>query len=151
MLPFCRSSIAIALLAAAGVLMQDARGRAQPFGLLATGRSFELSDTVQLDRVDQTVLAQLERVKACLADRQWDEAVDALRRLARSSRPNNASAIATSGLMESAGRQLAAETSRAAMKAGRAQSPPGALATEYHRLCPACFEPASASKRPVRS
>ena len=85
MLPFCRSSIAIALLAAAGVLLHDARGWAQPFGAFATGRSFELSDTVQLDRVDQTVLAQLERVKACLADRQWDEAVDALRRLAESS------------------------------------------------------------------
>ena len=46
---------------------------------------FELADTVQLDQVDNTVLAQWERVKALLADRQWDEAVEILRQLAESS------------------------------------------------------------------
>jgi outer membrane protein assembly factor BamB len=46
---------------------------------------FELSDTVQLDRVDNSVLAQWERAKTLLADRQWDEAVEILRQLAESS------------------------------------------------------------------
>ena len=46
---------------------------------------FELADTVQLDQVDNTVLAQWERVKALLADRQWDEAVEILRQLTESS------------------------------------------------------------------
>ncbi len=39
---------------------------------------FELSETVQIDRADGAVLARLERVKACLAERQWDEAVETL-------------------------------------------------------------------------
>jgi len=42
---------------------------------------FELAETVQLDRVESTTLAQLERAKAYLADRQWDEAVEIYRRL----------------------------------------------------------------------
>ena len=46
---------------------------------------FELADTVQLDQADNAVLAQLERVKALLADRQWDEAVEILRQLSESS------------------------------------------------------------------
>lgn len=46
---------------------------------------FELVDAVQLDRVDNAVLGQLERAKALLADRQWDEAVEILRQLAESS------------------------------------------------------------------
>ena len=45
---------------------------------------FELSETVQIDRADGTVLAHLERVKACLADRQWDEAVETLRQVMES-------------------------------------------------------------------
>ncbi len=45
---------------------------------------FELSDTVQLDRADSTVLAHLERIKAYLADRQWDEAVETLQRVMES-------------------------------------------------------------------
>jgi hypothetical protein len=44
--------------------------------------SFELAETVELDQVDNAVLAQLDRVKALLADRQWDEAVEILRQLA---------------------------------------------------------------------
>ncbi len=81
MLAFCRSSIVVAVFAAVGVLAQGAGGWAQPLGFSSTARTFDLSDTVQLDRVDQSVLAQLERVKACLADQQWDEAVDTLCRL----------------------------------------------------------------------
>ena len=42
---------------------------------------FELSETVQLDRADGAALAHLERAKACLADHQWDEAVETLRQV----------------------------------------------------------------------
>ena len=42
---------------------------------------FELSETVQLDRADGTALAHLERAKACLAEHQWDEAVETLRQV----------------------------------------------------------------------
>ncbi len=45
---------------------------------------FELSESVQVDRADGTVLARLERVKACLAARQWDEAVETLRQVMES-------------------------------------------------------------------
>ncbi|MCD4727128.1 MAG: PQQ-binding-like beta-propeller repeat protein [Pirellulales bacterium] len=48
----------------------------------SAARRFELADAVQLDRVDNAVRARLERVEALLADRQWDEAVDILRKLA---------------------------------------------------------------------
>jgi hypothetical protein len=51
----------------------------------AVGRSFELSDAVQLDRAEPMVMSQLERVKACLADHQWEEAAETLGRLAESS------------------------------------------------------------------
>ena len=46
------------------------------------GAQFELADAVEIDQVDNAVRLQLERVKALLADRQWDEAVEILRRLA---------------------------------------------------------------------
>ena len=42
---------------------------------------FELSETVQLDRADGAALAHLERAKACLAEHQWDEAVETLRQV----------------------------------------------------------------------
>ncbi len=48
----------------------------------SAARRFELADAVQLDRVAGAVRARLERVEALLADRQWDEAVDILRKLA---------------------------------------------------------------------
>lgn len=57
---------------------------AQLAGSIPTSQ-FELVDTVQLDRVENAVPAQLERAKALLADRQWDEAVEILRQLAESS------------------------------------------------------------------
>jgi outer membrane protein assembly factor BamB len=56
---------------------------AQPMATVA-GSQFELADTVQLDQVDQAALAQWERAKALLADRQWDEALDILGQLAES-------------------------------------------------------------------
>ena len=53
------------------------------FGLPTT--QFELSENVQLDRADNAVLGQVERVKAYLADRQWNEAIEALRQLTENS------------------------------------------------------------------
>jgi tetratricopeptide (TPR) repeat protein len=44
-----------------------------------------LAETIQLDQVDHAVLAQWERAKALLADRQWDEAIEILSQLAESS------------------------------------------------------------------
>jgi outer membrane protein assembly factor BamB len=57
---------------------------AQP-GAAVSSSQFELSETVQLDQVDHAVLAQWERAKALLADRQWDEAIDILGQLAEPS------------------------------------------------------------------
>ena len=58
--------------------------QAQP-GLLfrfgAPNSQFELSETVQVDRADGTALAHLERANACLAEHQWDEAVETLRQV----------------------------------------------------------------------
>lgn len=51
------------------------------FGPFSPTSRFELADTVQLDRADNTVLAHLQRIKAFLADRQWDEAIETLRRV----------------------------------------------------------------------
>jgi outer membrane protein assembly factor BamB len=46
-----------------------------------TSGQFELTEGVQLDRVEGTVSAQLERVKSFLADERWDDAVETLRQL----------------------------------------------------------------------
>lgn len=74
------------LLTAAGMLLPGSRGGAQiPFGGLTPSGQFELSDTVQLDQADHAVLAQLARAKACLADRQWNEAIETLRQLSETS------------------------------------------------------------------
>ncbi len=51
----------------------------------AANGQFELSEVVQLDRADGAALAHLERARACLADRQWDEAVETLRQLGETS------------------------------------------------------------------
>ena len=81
----CQTYCIISLLAA-GVFFADGTRLAYvQAGGTAFGRRFELADTVQLDQVDNTVLAQWERVKTLLAERQWDEAVELLRRLAESS------------------------------------------------------------------
>jgi len=40
---------------------------------------FELSGSVELDRVDSTVRGHLEQIDAYLGDRQWNEAVEAIR------------------------------------------------------------------------
>jgi outer membrane protein assembly factor BamB len=81
------------LCAPEAILWRTARGACLVLFLLASTASaqvrfprpsgqFELSDTVQIDRADGTVLARLERVKACLKEHQWDEAVETLRQVA---------------------------------------------------------------------
>ena len=47
----------------------------------APSSQFEISETVQFDRADGAALAHLERAKACLAEHQWDEAVETLRQV----------------------------------------------------------------------
>ena len=54
-------------------------------GSTVTGSRFELADAVQLDQADNTVLAQWDRAKTLLTERQWDEAVEILCQLAESS------------------------------------------------------------------
>ena len=74
----------LAAIAAAVVIGASPRAQAQFNGPTSTSQ-FELSDTVQLDRADGAAISHLERVKACLADRQWDEAVETLRQVAETS------------------------------------------------------------------
>src|SRR3989304_2382513 len=50
-------------------------------GTLPTDSKFELANSVDLDRADGAVLAQLERVKVFIADRKWDDTVDTLHRI----------------------------------------------------------------------
>ncbi|MBN2474128.1 MAG: PQQ-like beta-propeller repeat protein [Pirellulales bacterium] len=60
---------------------RDVYAQVQAIGVLPGVQSssrFELSETVQLDRAEGTTLAHLQRVKAYLADGQWDEAVETL-------------------------------------------------------------------------
>ena len=42
---------------------------------------FELSDAVQVDEADAAARTHLERIKALLANEQWDEAVETLRQV----------------------------------------------------------------------
>jgi outer membrane protein assembly factor BamB len=70
----------------AGVLFPGAQHKAAAqFGPLPNLARFELAEAVQLDRADTTVMADLERVKAHLDARQWDEAVETLRRVLENS------------------------------------------------------------------
>jgi outer membrane protein assembly factor BamB len=71
-------------LVAAIILACDAAATRGQWGGMATSSRFELGENVQLDQVDHAVLAQWERAKALLADRQWDEPVEILRQLAES-------------------------------------------------------------------
>lgn len=54
-----------------------------PLGLHfgAASSRFELSDSVHLDEVDSATKAHLERVRAFVRGRQWDEAVETLRQI----------------------------------------------------------------------
>jgi len=69
---------------AALFLRADPCAFAQPTDFLPSPR-FELADTVQLDRVEGPLLANLERVQACLANGRWDEAVETLRQVMENS------------------------------------------------------------------
>lgn len=51
------------------------------FGQQASGPSYELSDSVQLDEVPSAAKKQFEQVRAFLANEQWSDGVDLLRRI----------------------------------------------------------------------
>jgi outer membrane protein assembly factor BamB len=53
-------------------------GHAQIAAMLPQSQ-FELAGSVELDRVDSTIRGHLEQIDAYLADRQWDEAIEAIR------------------------------------------------------------------------
>ena len=72
----CRSGAPL-LIGGSLVLSWAASARAQT----PQPREFEFSGSVHLDEVDGTVRAHLERVKAYVADAQWDEAVETLRQV----------------------------------------------------------------------
>jgi outer membrane protein assembly factor BamB len=72
----------VTALAVAAVAQSPARGWAQAALDAIAARPFQLSEAVQLDQADHSVVVQLDRVKASLADAHWSEAVDALCRLA---------------------------------------------------------------------
>ncbi len=63
---------------------EDVPALAQWGGSVAGGQ-FELADAVQLDQIDNTIRAQLDRVKTLLGDRQWDDAVEILCQLMEAS------------------------------------------------------------------
>jgi tetratricopeptide (TPR) repeat protein len=73
---YCRMYPAAWILAVAVPLVCASSAVAQ----FASG-PYELSSSVSLDEADSSVRTHLERVKACVADHQWDEAVESLRRL----------------------------------------------------------------------
>src|SRR5580692_2971395 len=73
-----RTNFRAALVVLIGILAQSAEAQ---IGVGTPSNQFELSENVQLDRADAAALANLERAKACLADRQWDEAVETLRQV----------------------------------------------------------------------
>jgi len=67
---------AAAWIVAVGLLAGGASSSAQIFS-----GHFELSGSVHLNEADSSVRAHLERVKAYVADRQWDEAVETFRQV----------------------------------------------------------------------
>ena len=87
---FCRRALPRLVVGVAMVCLggQIARGQAVRVDILQAmtpGSRFDLDPTVQLDRAGGTVPAQLERFKAFLADRQWEEAIRTLREVTASS------------------------------------------------------------------
>ncbi|MEX0977559.1 MAG: hypothetical protein WDZ48_01830, partial [Pirellulales bacterium] len=73
---YCRASTAAWILAVAVPLVPASSAVAQ----FSPG-PYELSSSVSLDEADSSVRTHLERVKAYVADGQWDEAVESLRGL----------------------------------------------------------------------
>ena len=81
-----RTAWLTAAVAAAGVLLGGGQRRAgAQFGPVPDLVRFDLAETVQLNLADSKVMADLERVKAHLEARQWDEAVETLRRVLENS------------------------------------------------------------------
>jgi len=76
----------ILMLSAFGTLwFDDSRPACAQFISPSVGTHFELAESIELDRADGAALAQLERVKAFLADKKWDEAMDTLLKLTENS------------------------------------------------------------------
>ncbi len=65
---------------ALGAVFAPSPAAGQLPGMLPQSR-FELSGSVELDQVDSTVRGHIEQIDAYLADRQWEEAVEATREL----------------------------------------------------------------------
>jgi hypothetical protein len=82
----CRNSWLLQVLAAIAALSAGTTDQARAqLGEVLSSPQFELAETVQVDAVEGTVLANLERVKAYLANRRWDEAVETLRQIMENS------------------------------------------------------------------
>ncbi len=73
----CGRGVASALLVIGALFLFASPAHAQ----FAPQPPARLSTAVQLDEVDSSTQAHLERVDAFLADRQWDEAIETLRRI----------------------------------------------------------------------
>lgn len=73
----CRAYAAIALWAVVGWHWGGRFAAGQFFG----PAQVELSSAVHVDEADNAIRAQLVRVRACVADQQWDEAVETLRQI----------------------------------------------------------------------
>jgi outer membrane protein assembly factor BamB len=74
-------SVAVAVVGflASAQVAGNLRAQLGRFGVgAAPGSRFELSETVRIDRADNTVRTALDRVEQYLADQQWQEAVDSL-------------------------------------------------------------------------
>ncbi len=74
---FCRASTAACLLGGGLLTLLLAPAAWAQF----SPGPVELSSAVNLDEADSAVRAHLERVKAYVADRQWDEAIETLRQV----------------------------------------------------------------------
>ena len=72
---FCRGYAALCVWSLGLWQLSPAPAAGQLFG----PAQFQLSGSVHLDEVESSVRGQLERVRACVADQQWDEAVETLR------------------------------------------------------------------------
>jgi outer membrane protein assembly factor BamB len=72
----------IAWIAALGLLV--CLGLASPLRAQFSTGPIELSGSINLDQADSAVRAHLERVRAYVVDRQWDEAVETLRQVMES-------------------------------------------------------------------
>jgi outer membrane protein assembly factor BamB len=80
--PRILNSASLLFVAITAVLCQIASAQ---FVMPTPGAQFDLAEGVELDRAEGTAPAQLVRVKAFLADRKWDEAVDTLCQLTENS------------------------------------------------------------------